>query len=164
MTLNQDSKKWHVLYTKPRNEKKAAERLTAKGYQVYCPIIRTVRQWSDRKKKVQLPMFPSYIFAYTDEKERPLLLHDPGVLNFVFWLGKPAVVRDLEMEAIKKIDSGGDEIQVEGVRLEKGQLVTINEGPFKGLTGKVDKLDSHKVMVFVEQLDCMVSFRYKVTD
>ena len=47
-------------------------------------------------------MFPSYIFAYSDEKERPQLLYDPGVLNFVFWLEKPAVVRDLEIEAIKK--------------------------------------------------------------
>lgn len=150
-----------MLYTKPRTEKKAAERLTAKGYEVYCPVIKTMRQWSDRKKKVQLPMFPSYIFAFSDEKERPLLLHDPGVLNFVFWLGKPAFVRDREMEAIKKIAESGEEIQVEGVRLEKGQLVTIPEGPFKGLTGKVDKLDSRKVIVFVEQLDCMVSFRYK---
>ncbi len=153
-----------MLYTKPRNEKKAADRLTAKGYQVYCPVIRTVRQWSDRKKKVLVPMFSSYIFAYTDELERPHLLYDPGVLNFVFWLGKPALVRDGEMEAIKKIESIGDEIQVEGVRLQKGQLVTIPEGPFKGLSGKVDKLDSRKVIVFVEQLDCMVSFRYRVDE
>lgn len=109
-------------------------------------------------------MFSSYIFAYTNELERPFLLHDPGVLNFVFWLGKPAFVRDDEMEAIKKIEAAGDEIQVEGVRLEKGQLVTIPEGPFKGLTGKVDKLDSRKVIVFVEQLDCMVSFRYRVEE
>ena len=105
-------------------------------------------------------MFPSYIFAYSDEKERPLLLYDPGVLNFVYWLGKPAVLRDVEMEAIRKIADSGDEILVEGARFEKGQLVTIPEGPFKGLTGKVDKLDSRKVIVFVEQLDCMVSFRY----
>jgi transcriptional antiterminator RfaH len=157
-------KSWYVLYTKPRNEKKAAERLTSRGFQVYCPVIRTMRQWSDRKKKVQLPMFPSYIFAHSDEKERPLLLYDPGVLNFVFWLGKPAVVRDAEMEAIMKIAETGDEIKVEGVRLEKGQQVTIPEGPFKGLIGKVDKLDSRKVIVFVEQLDCMVSFRYKVDE
>jgi transcription antitermination factor NusG len=158
------SKLWYVLYTKPRNEKKVIERLTDRGYTVFCPLIKTVRQWSDRKKKVQLPMFPSYIFAFTDEKERSMLLHDPGVLNFVFWLGKPAIVRENEMEAIKKIARAGDEIQVEGARLEKGQMVTIPEGPFKGLTGRVDKLDSRKIIVFVEQLDCMVSFRYKVDE
>jgi transcription antitermination factor NusG len=74
------------------------------------------------------------------------------------------VVRDAEMKAIMKIAEAGDEIRVEGVRLEKGQQVTIPEGPFKGLIGKVDKLDSRKVIVFVEQLDCMVSFRYKVDE
>lgn len=153
-------KQWHVLYTKPRSEKKVTERLSKKGFDVYCPLVKTVRQWSDRKKKVQIPMFTSYIFASTDEKERQLLLHDPGVLNFVFWLGKPAIVRDSEMNAIKKIAESGDEITVEGVKMEKGQFVTIPEGPFKGLTGRIDKLDSRKVIVFVEQLDCMVSFRY----
>jgi hypothetical protein len=55
--------------------------------------MKTLRQWSDRKKKVQIPMFPSYIFAHTNESERYQLLMDPGVLNFVFWLGKPAIVR-----------------------------------------------------------------------
>lgn len=153
-------KQWHVLYTKPRSEKKVTERLSKKGFDVYCPLVKTVRQWSDRKKKVQIPMFTSYIFASTDEKERQLLLHDPGVLNFVFWLGKPAIVRDSEMNAIKKIAESGDEITVEGVKMEKGQFVTIPEGPFKGLTGRIDKLDNRKVIVFVEQLDCMVSFRY----
>ena len=157
-------KVWHVLYTKPRSEKKVIERLNDRGHTVFCPFIKTVRQWSDRKKKVLLPMFPSYIFAYTDEKERQLLLQDPGVLNFVFWLGRPAVVREEEMEAIKKIAQAGDEIQVEGARLEKGQMVTIPEGPFKGLTGRVDKLDSRKIIVYVEQLDCMVSFRYRVEE
>jgi transcriptional antiterminator RfaH len=157
-------KLWHVLYTKPRNEKKVIERLSERGHTVFCPLVKTVRQWSDRKKKVQLPMFPSYIFAFTDEKERQILLQDPGVLNFVFWLGKPAIVREEEMEAIRKIALAGDEIQVEGARLEKGQLVTIPEGPFKGLNGRVDKLDSRKIIVYVEQLACMVSFRYRVDE
>lgn len=157
-------KVWHVLYTKPRSEKKVIERLSEWGHTVYCPLIKTVKQWSDRKKKVQLPMFPSYIFAYTDEKERSVLLQDPGVLNFIFWLGKPAIVRAEEMEAIKKIALAGDEILVEGARLEKGQMVTIPEGPFKGLTGRVDKLDSRKIIVYVEQLECMVSFRYRVDE
>jgi len=155
-------KSWYVLYTKPRNEKKVTERLSEKGFEVYCPLIRTVRQWSDRKKKVQLPMFPGYVFTHVTEIERPKVLFDPGVLNYVYWLGKPAVIRDHEMEALKKIAEAGEEIKIEGSGFEKGQFVTIPEGPFKGLTGRVDKLDSRKVIVFVEQLDCMVSFKYIV--
>ena len=153
---------WHVLYTKPRNEKKVVERLSQNGFEVYCPLVKTLRQWSDRKKKVQIPMFPSYIFAFTNEAERQQLLMDPGVLNFVFWLGKPAIVRDHEMEAIKQIAESGEDVHVAGSGFEKGQFVEIPEGPFKGLTGTVNKLDKRKVIVYVQQLDCMVSFKYKV--
>ena len=155
-------KHWYVLYTKPRNEKKVTERLSTDGFEIYCPLIKTLRQWSDRKKKVQVPMFPSYIFARVSMQERHLLLQDPGILNFVFWLGEPAIVRENEMEAIRKIAESGDEIQVEGSGFEKGQFVQIPEGPFKGLTGVINKLDSRKVIVFVEQLGCMVSFKYKL--
>ncbi len=127
---------------------------------IYCPLIKTLRQWSDRKKKVQVPMFPSYVFVRVDEKERQGVLQDPGVLNFVFWLGKPAVVRDREMDAVRQIAEKGEEITVESGRLEKGQFVEIPEGPFKGLTGKIDAVDKRKILVFIEQLGCKVQFRY----
>ncbi len=153
---------WHILYTKPRNEKKVAERLQKHGFEAYCPLIKTVRQWSDRKKKVQVPMFPSYILCKIEEPRRHELLEDPGILNFVFWLGKPALLRDSEVEGIQLIEDGGEEINIAGSGFEKGQFVEIPEGPFKGMTGTVDKLDKRKVIVFVEQLDCMVSFKYKV--
>ena len=152
------------MYTKPRSEKKVAERLHEQGYEMYCPLIKTVRQWSDRKKKVQLPMFPSYVFCRTNEVERQDLLQDPGILNFVFWLGKPAVIRDEEIEAIRTISDIGEEIKVEANNLERGQVVKIPEGPFKGLNGRVDKIDKRKVIVFVEQLDCMVNFRYALDE
>jgi len=155
-------KNWHVLYTKPRNEKKVTERLTEQGFEMYCPLVKTMRQWSDRKKKVQVPLFPSYIFANIEETARRKLLHDPGVLNFVYWLGNPAIVREEEMEAIKKIAARGEDIHVTGSGFEKGQFVKIPEGPFKGLSGQIDKVDSRKVIVYVEQLDCMVSFKYAV--
>jgi transcription antitermination factor NusG len=156
-------KNWHVVYTKPRNEKKVASRLEQQGYDIYCPLIKTLRQWSDRKKKVQVPMFPSYVFVRVDEKERQGVLHDPGVLNYVFWLGKPAVVRDKEMDAVRQIAEKGEEITVQSGRLEKGQFVEIPEGPFRGLTGTVDAVDNRKVIVFIEQLDCKVQFRYQTS-
>lgn len=153
---------WHVLYTKPRNEKKVSLRLSENGFEVYCPLIKTLRQWSDRKKKVKVPMFPSYIFAYIEEKERPLLLQDPGILNYVYWLGKPAIVRDIEMEAIKRIAESGEGVNVSNTNFEKGQMIEIPEGPFRGLNGKIDKIDQRKLILFVEQLDCFVSFRYRL--
>ena len=155
-------KKWLVLYTKPRNEKKVTERLTKAGFEMYCPTIKTLRQWSDRKKKVEAPMFPGYVFTHVDEKERLAILHDPGVLNYVFWLGKPAVVRKEELEAIQNISAFGDEVKVEGSGFEKGQFVEIPEGPFKGLAGEVNKVDKSKVLVYIEQLGCTVQFRYQL--
>ena len=153
-------KKWYVLYTKPRNEKKATDRLTQAGYEMYCPLIKTVRQWSDRKKKVSVPMFPSYVFCHVDEAGRQIVVRDPGVLNFVFWLGKPAVVRDHEIEAIRKIENHGIDIRVEGGKPEKGQMVEIPEGPFKGMSGRVDKVDRTRVLLYIEQLSCIVQFKY----
>ena len=107
-------------------------------------------------------MFSGYVFVNVDEKERLLTLQDPGVMNFIFWLGKPAVIRDNEIEAIRKIAASGDEIRIEGGGFEKGKAVTIPDGPFKGMAGVVDKLDKRKVIVYVEQLACMVSFKYKI--
>ena len=153
-------KHWYVLYTKPRAEKKSAERLAERGIEVYCPVIRTLRQWSDRKKKVQVPMFPSYIFCHIEEQHRLEPLQDPGVLNYVFWLGKPAIVRDHEIAAIREIERAGDEIKVQGSGFEKGQFVVIPDGPFKGMQGQIDKVDNRKVFVFIEQLGCVVSFKY----
>ena len=153
------TKQWLVLYTKPRNEKKVTERLTQKGFEVYCPLVKTLRQWSDRKKKVEVPLFSSYVFVYVDEKERPLALHDPGVMNYVFWLGKPAVVREREIEAFKKIVEQGEDVVVEAERIRTGEAIKIEEGTFKGMTGMIDKVNKQSITVFIEQLDCKVSFK-----
>lgn len=151
---------WLAVYTKPRSEKKVTERLSDKGFEVYCPLIKTVRQWSDRKKKVQLPMFPGYIFVCVSEIERSQILQDYGVLNFVFWLGKPAIVRDSEIVAIREIAEHGNEVHINSETFKIGQLVKISDGPFKGMSGKIDKLDKRKIMVLVEQLGCTISFKY----
>lgn len=154
------NKQWLVLYTKPRNEKKVAERLANKGFEIYCPLIKTLRQWSDRKKKVEIPMFTSYVFINVDEKQRQEALHDPGAMNYVYWLGKPAVVRNSEIEAFRNIVEKGEEVVVEGARMEKGEFIEIQEGPFKGMTGVVDKTNAQSFTLYIEQLDCKVSFQY----
>jgi transcription antitermination factor NusG len=156
--------KWHVLYTKPRNEKKVTTRLQEAGYDVYCPLIKTVHQWSDRKKKVQIPMFSSYIFIYINEKNRQLPLRDPGVMKYVYYASQPAIIRDIELQAIKEIENAGSDIKVEGSGFERGQFVEIPEGPFRGMTGVVDKFDARKVLVYVEQLGCIVQFYYTLED
>ena len=141
--------KWHVLYTKPRHEIKTLERLAQTGFEVYCPMKTTLKQWSDRKKKVLEPLLPSYIFIKITEKERATPLNDPSVLNYIFWLGKPAIVRDNEIDTLKGIINKekaqefevrnlkiGSEITLDGNQI--GKLLIADPYPF-GLVNIFDK-------------------------
>ena len=136
--------KWHVLYTKPRHEIKTLERLAQNGFELYCPMKTTLKQWSDRKKKVSEPLLPSYIFIKITEKERPAPLKDPSVLNYIFWLGKPAIIRDIEIDTLKGIVSKdkvqefevrkvkvGDEIEIEKIKEKKAIIKSISNNYIK---------------------------------
>lgn len=122
---------WLAVYTKPKNERKVFDRLQHAGFEVYLPLHKVVRQWSDRKKKILVPLISSYVFVKTDEKNRLEVLKDFGVLNFVFWLGKPAIIKDNEIERIKYFlgEANNHEIIIE--QLEIGELAKINAGQFK---------------------------------
>ena len=93
---------WYVVYTKPKWEKKVAERLSEIGITTYCPLITKLSQWSDRKKKIQVPLFNSYIFVQIDEKNRNVIFDIPGAIRYLFWLGKPAIVKEREIELIQE--------------------------------------------------------------
>jgi transcription antitermination factor NusG len=92
---------WYVVYTKPKWEKKVAERLNEIGVITYCPLVTKISQWSDRKKIVSVPLFNSYIFVQIEEKNRNRVFEIPGAVRYLFWLGKPATVRNSEIEAIQ---------------------------------------------------------------
>ena len=91
-------------------------------------------------------------------------LRDPGVMKYVYYAGNPAIIRDGEIKAIREIENAGSDIKVQGSGFEKGQFVEIPNGPFKGMTGVVDKFDARKVLVYVEQLGCIVQFYYQLED
>ena len=143
---------WYVLYTKPRNEKKVLQLLTLKGFNCYCPCQRVLKQWSDRKKWVEEPVFKSYIFVQIAEfssKKIPIL-QTPGVVRFLFWLGNPAQVKQLEIEAIQSFlkDHNTDRMNI----LTVGSHVRINEGLLKGIAGEVDYQTESDVVLKIEKL------------
>jgi transcriptional antiterminator RfaH len=144
---------WYVLYTKLRNEKKTAQLLSLKGMEVYCPLKESIRQWSDRKKKVQEPVFPSYIFVYlTDyKKECNDALETPGAVRFLWWLGKPGIVRDAEVKAIKDFLTEYKDVTLSYLP-EPGQYVSIEEGPLKEKTGKILQIRGKKAILHLESL------------
>lgn len=142
---------WYALYTKPKNEKKVAEKLSALGIEVYCPVVTTVKQWSDRKKKVKEPLFKSYVFVSIEDNSRDLVFQSHGVVRYVYWLGKPAVIRNEEIEAIK--DFLQQTSTIESTRqIEYLQEVDIINGPFKGQKGKYLYQSKNRLVLQIESL------------
>src|SRR5678815_2883690 len=111
--MSEKNLRWFVIYTKPRWEKKVAQLLDEKGIESYCPLNKVLKQWSDRKKVVLEPIFKSYVFVRVADEEKWELRSIDGVLNFVFWLGKPAIVRDEEIYTIRKFLHEFSDVQVE---------------------------------------------------
>lgn len=143
---------WYVLYTKPKNEKKVYEKLTLQGFECYCPCQRTLKQWSDRKKWVEEPIFKSYIFVKkpTSQENRISILQSPGVVRFLYWLGKEAEVKQTEIEAIQKFL--GEFESVEVLSFETGSILKIKDGALKGMDGEVDYQTEKEVVLKIEKL------------
>jgi len=116
-----ENKKWFVVHTKPRFEKRVTEVLTRKKIENYYPINKVLRQSGDRKKLVNEPLFPYFVFIKITECELLSLKQIEGVINFVYWLGRPAMIRESEIEAIKQFLD-----EYSNVWLEKIQ-VNVNE-------------------------------------
>lgn len=142
---------WYALYTKPRKEQKVAQQLEELGFVVYLPLKVEVKQWSDRKKKVISPLFSSYVFIQIEESKRSDVFVIDGVLNFVFWLGKPAVIRNNEIELMRhEIEKPNREVFVE--RLTPGEQIKLKEGVFKGQEAFVEYISNQKAHLFLPHL------------
>ena len=143
---------WTAFYTKPRNEKKVAERLTDNGFEVYCPVRTVLKQWSDRKKKVKEVLFTSYLFAFVNEQERQQILNDQGVVNSVFWLKEPVRIPNAEIEKIKSFLSDHPSAEISKRHLEVGEKVQIKSGPLKGESGIIERLKGNKLILSLSSL------------
>ena len=152
MKETHQNSKWHVLYTKPRHEIKALERLTQNGFEVYCPMKITLKQWSDRKKKVSEPLLPSYLFIKITEKNRAIPLKDSSVLNYIFWLGKPAIVRDSEIDALKGIISKDKAQEFEIRQLNIGDKIAVNKGQIKSKNAIIKTISNNYITAELKEL------------
>jgi transcription antitermination factor NusG len=144
---------WYAVYTKPRWEKKVFLLMSEGGYEAYCPMNRTRKKWSDRMKWVEEPLFKSYIFVRLAEEELTKARMFNGVVNFVYWLGKPAVIKDKEIEIIRKFLNEYKEVQVIRLDLKKDEQIIIQRGAFMNKAARVVKVFNNKVQVIIESLD-----------
>ena len=139
---------WFALYTKPRHEFKAVQYLESIEIENYLPTITTLKQWSDRKKKITEPLFKGYIFVYCNEKERFESLQNESILSTVAFEGKPARIPEWQIENLKKVLAEKKEIFVTDI-IKVGTEVKIIEGPFNGVTGIVTQSDENCKMLGV---------------
>lgn len=136
--MNTAENNWHVLYVASRAEKKVAKRFGENGISYYLPLVKQIRNWSDRKKWVELPLFTGYIFVNIQPSQFNAVLSTPGIVNFVKHDGKVAVVPEREMAALQSVVKLGYDITLINPRsFESGEPVEIAYGPLKGMCGQV---------------------------
>ncbi len=158
-----NDKKWFVLYSKPRWEKKLDNALIQKGIESWCPLNKVQKQWSDRKKIVEEPLFKSYVFVKISESEKTEVLMTPGAVQFVYYLKKPAIIRDSEIETIKNflLEEETKIETIDAVTFKEDTKVKIRKGIFIDAEGTVLRSGKKKVYVLVESLGTVMVVEFK---
>ncbi|MCU4165035.1 UpxY family transcription antiterminator [Carboxylicivirga caseinilyticus] len=141
-----DKKKytWYALYTKSRAEKKVLEQLTNMGIKAYLPMKKILRQWSDRKKWVEMPVISSYIFVNILKEDYRKVFEANGVVAYVSYKGHACTIPDSDIEAMRRTIENQLDFDVETDQLKKGQTITVTSGPLKGITGEVLEVQGAK--------------------
>jgi transcription antitermination factor NusG len=148
----QTTRKWLALYTRPRWEKKVYKLLQEKGIDTYCPLNKVHRKWSDRMKVVEEPLFKSYVFVKVTEEEKTAVRMTHGVVNFVYWLGKPAIIKEKEIEVIKRFLNDHHDVEVRSIDIKAGKKILVQSGILMGKEGTVKKVLHKKVEVIIESI------------
>jgi transcription antitermination factor NusG len=152
-----ETKKWYVVYTRPRWEKKVAEILLAKGIEHYCPLNKVMRQWSDRKKVVLEPLFKGYIFVKLEETIKWDIKNIDGIINFVYWLGRPAQVKEREIDTIRKFLQEFSAVEVIERQMGINTRVLVKQGVLMNYHGIVIEIAGSKARVNIESMGIQLS-------
>jgi transcription antitermination factor NusG len=146
------TRKWLAIYTRPRWEKKVNRLLAEKGLESYCPLNKVRRKWSDRVKIVEEPLFKSYVFVKVSDEDRTAVRMTAGAVNFVYWLGKPAVIKEKEINAIKRFLNEHENVEARAVELKVNQRVRITNGTLMDQEGKVLDVRRKTAKVAIDSL------------
>ncbi|UKT62248.1 UpxY family transcription antiterminator [Pedobacter mucosus] len=154
---------WMVVYTRSNYEKKAHQLLQMQGLQSFCPIIKVKSKWADRIKTIEVPLFKSYLFVYVNPYEHLQVLQTTGVISYVNYCGKPAIVPQADIERVRDIMNQHDDIESVSARyLKPGDTVVINEGALNNKQGEIVKIEGKSVLIVIKQLDCALIAKIKV--
>ncbi len=142
---------WYVLHTKPRTEKRVEEKLLSLGINAYCPTRSEIRFWSDRKKRIQVPVLPSMVLVNIDDKDINTVFESTGVVRYMFWLGKRAIVRQSEIDILKKYLDGS-------YNLTDSKLSDLNIGDdfslssFNNEKGIVNRISNNNIWIYLKSI------------
>ncbi len=153
------NRQWYVLQSKPKNELKVYNQLLNKEIEVYLPLIETIRYWSDRKKKIQVPLFPGYLFVHGNTDERYKAINNTfGALRYVMYQKHHAVLSEDEISYIKISLQEPERVKIEDTNFVEGDFVEITHGIFRGLKGYIIQLrGNYKLMVSIVEMNTTFS-------
>lgn len=150
---------WYVLYTKSRSEKKTAQHLDEMGIECYCPVRREVRQWSDRKKKVDVPVLPGMVLVRLPDKERSRVFESPLAVRYLFWDGQPAIVREEEITALRESLEQGVVLEHEVTQLVPGARIDLSDYGFEAQEGTIKYVSGNHCWIVMESLGFVVKLK-----
>ena len=143
---------WYALYTRHQHEKMVDQVLTHKGFNTFLPLYATTHTWKDRSKALTLPLFPCYVFLKGGIDRRLHILTTPGIFGLVSSAGQPAVIPDVEIEAIRRVVESGARVETHPY-LTCGNRVRVTSGPLTGIEGiLVRKKNISRLVLSVELL------------
>ncbi len=154
---NDKERRWYAVYTRSRYEKRSYSLLARNGAEVYLPLIKKWRIWSDRKKQIEMPLIPSYLFVKTSPgkpEEYFNILNTPGVVRFITFEGNPVPIPDDQIGALMRLNSEGIDMECLEKAPERGSPVRVVRGPVKGLEGEVISVGkNNKLVLRIDSLD-----------
>ena len=148
---------WNGIYTKSRSEKKVEERLKNIGTEAYCPVRTEVKFWSDRKKSILVPVLPSMVLVKIEKNKRNQVFDIPGVVRYMFWLKKHAVVRDSEVDSLKLLLESNNIIEQNVASYNVGDEIKISS--FEDQLGIIKKISKNQIWVVLKQLGYVIKIK-----
>tara|TARA_B110000902_G_C14119774_1_gene517705 strand:- start:54 stop:536 length:483 start_codon:yes stop_codon:yes gene_type:complete len=158
MPMPQNNNHWFVLVTKPRNEQKVESRLNQIGIEAYCPVRTELRQWSDRKQKIKVPLLPSMLLVKLPNNQRQSVFDIPYVRRYLYWQGQPAVVKEQEVDVLRKV---ADQ-EFASVTLQKytpGTKIDLKPLGISDASGTIKYVSGNQCCVVIDSIGYMLKFQ-----
>ena len=158
MTPTPETKQWYAVYARSRGEKKAAEELSFQNIEHFLPLIKRLKQWSDRKKWVEEPLFRSYVFVHIEQKDYYKVLQNPHLVRYITFEGKAVPIPVQQIEAIRYFLEETEPEEPDNIEWVKRKKVEVMTGELTGLTGELIEVNGkHKVRVQIDVIGKSIS-------